>query len=126
MSCPGFVHRDRRSGCSTKTTFENKGTESTGTAGQKTACRESADTELRWNPRKIPDKSKGFPEISSWHTGTAGILPSDAAEISLVNPSRIGFSRKTELLFRIAEEPILPNIGLKHLWWANKRFCFGF
>ena len=29
------------------------------------------DTELRWNPRKIPDKSKGFPEISSWHTGTA-------------------------------------------------------
>ena len=81
------------------------------------------DTELRWNPRKIPDKSKGFPEISSWHTGTAGILPSDAAEISLVNPSRIGFSRKTELLFRIAEEPILPNIGLKHLWWANKRFA---
>lgn len=81
------------------------------------------DTELRWNPRKIPNKSKGYPEISSWHTGTAGIMPSDAAEISLFNSSRIGFSRKTELLFRIAEEPVLPNIGLKHLWWSNKRFA---
>ena len=73
------------------------------------------DTELRWDPRRLPSKSKGFPEISAWHTGTAGIVASDAAEISLFNPTRIGFSKRTEILFRIAEEPFLPNIGLKHL-----------
>lgn len=85
--------------------------------------KEQPDTELRWDTRKISNKSKGYPEISSWHTGTAGIIPSDAAEISLFNPTRIGFSKKTELLFRIAEEPFLPNIGLKHSWWGNKHFA---
>ena len=24
------------------------------------------DTELRWDPRRLPSKSKGFPEISAW------------------------------------------------------------
>jgi len=80
------------------------------------------DTELRWDPRQLPAKSKGYPEISAWHTGTTGIIASDAAEISLFNPVRIGFSKKTEWLFRLAEEPFLPNVGLKHLWWAGKRF----
>ena len=79
-------------------------------------------TDLRWDPRKLSAKSKGHPEISSWHTGTTGIIASDAAEISLFNPTRIGFTKKTELLFRIAEQVILPNIGLKHSWWRNKRF----
>ena len=82
------------------------------------------DTELRWDPRRLPSKSKGFPEISAWHTGTAGIVASDAAEISLFNPTRIGFSKRTEILFRIAEEPFLPNIGLKHRWWGNRRFAW--
>lgn len=81
-----------------------------------------SDTELRWDPRQIPSKSKGIPEVSAWHTGTAGIIASDAAEISLFNPSRIGFSKKTEWLFRIAEEPFLPNVGLKHHWLGKKRF----
>ena len=82
------------------------------------------DTELRWDPRRLPSKSKGFPEISAWHTGTAGIVASDAAEISLFNPTRIGFSKRTEILLRIAEEPFLPNIGLKHRWWGNRRFAW--
>lgn len=76
----------------------------------------------KWLQREIPGKSKGVPVVSSWHTGTAGIIASDAAELSLFNPSRIGFSRSTELLFRIAEEPFLPNFGLKHRWWGNDRF----
>ena len=80
------------------------------------------DTELRWDPRRLPSKSKGFPEISAWHTGTAGIVASDAAEISLFNPTRIGFSKRTEILFRIAEEPFLPNIGLKHRWWGYSTY----
>lgn len=78
--------------------------------------------EQRWDPRSLPRKSKGVPEVSSWHTGTAGILAGDAAEISLFNQSRIGFSRSTELLFRIAEEPFLPNIGFKHRWWGKHKF----
>lgn len=77
--------------------------------------------EERWNPRTLPIKSKGIPEVSAWHTGTAGIIASDAAEISLFNASRIGFSKSTELLFRIAEEPFLPNIGLKHRWWGKHK-----
>lgn len=80
-------------------------------------------TEQRWDPRKIPAKSKGLPEISAWHAGTAGVIASDQAEISLIQVTRIGFTAKTELLFRIAEEPFLPNIGLKHKWWANRRFA---
>lgn len=82
-------------------------------------------TELRWDPRKLPSKSKGYPEISAWHTGTTGIIASDAAEISLFNTSRIGFSKNTELLFRIAEEAFLPNAGLKHFWWGNRHFSLG-
>ncbi len=78
------------------------------------AARQSA-TELRWDPRELPNKSKGYPELSAWHTGTTGIIASDAAEISLFSPTRVGFSKRTELLFRIAEEPFLPNAGLKHL-----------
>ncbi len=85
------------------------------------AARQSA-TELRWDPRELPNKSKGYPELSAWHTGTTGIIASDAAEISLFSPTRVGFSKRTELLFRIAEEPFLPNAGLKHLWWSGKRF----
>ena len=88
---------------------------------QKKDGRQSKDDRL-WIEREIPGKSKGVPIVSSWHTGTAGIIHSDAAELSLFNPSRIGFSEKTELLFRIAEEPFLPNIGLKHRWWGNDRF----
>lgn len=84
--------------------------------------KEQPDTELRWDARQIPSKSQGYPEISAWHTGTTGIIASDAAEISLFNPTRIGFSAKTELLFRIVEEPFLPNLGLKHFYWGNKRF----
>lgn len=77
--------------------------------------------ELRWDVRTLPAKSKGFPEMSAWHAGTAGIIASDAAEISLFAPSRVGFSGKTELLFRIAEEVFLPNAGLKHAWWGSRR-----
>lgn len=84
---------------------------------------DQSGTDLRWDQRKIPSKSMGIPEISAWHTGTAGIIPSDAAEISLFNATRIGFSRQTELLFRIAEEAFLPNAGIKHSWWKNKRFA---
>lgn len=80
--------------------------------------------EDRWNPRDIPRKSKGIPEVSSWHAGTAGIIPSDAAEISLFNQTRIGFSKSMELLFRIAEEPFLPNIGLKHRWGGGNKLVF--
>ena len=65
------------------------------------AARQSA-TELRWDPRELPNKSKGYPELSAWHTGTTGIIASDAAEISLFSPTRVGFSKRTELLFRIA------------------------
>lgn len=90
---------------------------------QKRAGR-SGKAEDRWDPRRIPGKSKGIPEVSSWHTGTAGIIASDAAEISLFNPTRVGFSRKTELLFRIGEEAFLPNVGLKHLWWSSNRLFF--
>lgn len=77
--------------------------------------------EERWNPRTLPVKSKGIPEVSAWHTGTAGIIAGDAAELSLFNQSRIGFSKSTELLFRIAEEPFLPNIGLKHRWGGKHK-----
>lgn len=80
------------------------------------------ETEMRWDPRDVPGKSLGKPEISAWHTGTTGIIASDAAEISLFNPTRVGFSKQTELLFRIAEEPFLPNVGLKHRWWSGERF----
>ncbi|MEG2341170.1 MAG: hypothetical protein RSB69_10535 [Odoribacter sp.] len=82
------------------------------------------DIEWRWDPRRLPATSKGVPDISAWHTGTAGILPSDAAELSLFNPSRIGFAKRTELLFRVAEEPFLPNIGLKHHWLGKKKLFF--
>lgn len=81
-----------------------------------------AKDERQWHERTLSLKSKGVPEISPWHTGTAGIIPQDAAELSLFNASRIGFSKSTELLFRIGEEPFLPNIGLKHRWWGNDRF----
>ncbi len=80
------------------------------------------EIELRWNTHKLMEKSKGYPEISAWHSGTAGIIAADAAEISLFNPTRIGFTRRIELLFRMAEEPFMPNVGLKHAWWGNKRF----
>lgn len=82
-------------------------------------------TELRWNPRQIPSKSKGYPDISAWHAGTAGIVASDGAELNLFQVSRIGFSKHTELLFRVAEEPFLPNVGVKHLWAESKRFFLG-
>lgn len=80
--------------------------------------------ELRWDVREIPHTSKGVPEVSAWHAGTAGVIASDAAEISLFRQSRIGFSKNAELLFRLAEEPFLPNIGMKYRWWHNKRFAF--
>lgn len=79
--------------------------------------------ESRWLQNPLNPKSSGVPEISAWHTGTAGVIPSDAAELSLFNPSRIGFTKKTELLFRIGEEWLLPNAGLKHAWWRNDRFA---
>lgn len=78
--------------------------------------------ENKWLQGSLPSKSKGVPVVSSWHTGTAGIIGSDAAELSLFNASRIGFTKKTELLFRIGEEWLLPNFGLKHRWWGNDRF----
>lgn len=78
--------------------------------------------EQRWDVRSIPVKSKGVPEVSAWHTGTAGIIADDAAEISLFNQSRIGFSKSTELLFRLTEEPFLPNFGLKHRWCGRRSF----
>lgn len=89
---------------------------------KRTVDKQPQPEELRWDVHTLPAKSKGFPELSAWHAGTAGIIASDAAEISLFAPSRIGFSRKTELLFRIAEEIFLPNAGLKHAWWGNRRF----
>lgn len=101
-----------------------KSKEEKGAAEQirKRAKDQETTVEERWDPRTLSGKSKGVPEISAWHTGTAGIIPADAAEISLFNQSRIGFSRSTELLFRIAEEPFLPNIGLKHRWCGKNRF----
>lgn len=74
---------------------------------------------LKWN---ISRKSKGVANVSSWHTGTAGIIADDAAELSLFNPSRIGFTKNTELLVRIGEEFIMPNFGIKHRWWQPGRF----
>lgn len=88
---------------------------------EKRSIEQATVEEERWDPRPLPVKSKGVPEVSSWHTGTAGIIAGDAAEISLFNQSRIGFSPNTELLFRIAEEPFLPNIGLKHRWWGKHK-----
>lgn len=76
----------------------------------------------QWLQRNIPSRSKGTPVTSSWHTGTAGIIKSDGAELSLFNPSRVGMTKNTELLFRIGEEWILPNVGFKHRWWGNDRF----
>lgn len=78
----------------------------------------------QWQPHQLPGKSKGFPVISPWHSGTAGIIKNNGAELSLFNPSRIGMTKNTELLFRIGEEWVLPNIGIKHRWWGNDRFIF--
>lgn len=80
--------------------------------------------ENKWLQRTLPGKSKGVPVISAWHSGTAGIIPGNSAELSLFNPSRIGFTKNTELLFRIGEEWFLSNAGLKHRWWGNDRFVF--
>ena len=79
--------------------------------------------EVKWLPRDNQIHSKGRPIISPGHTGTAGIIKNDGAELSLFNPSRIGMTENTELLFRIGEECILPNIGIKHRWWKNDRFA---
>lgn len=76
----------------------------------------------KWLQRDNAVRSKGRPVISAWHTGTAGIIKNDGAELSLFNTSRVGMTEKTELLFRIGEEWILPNAGIKHRWWGNDRF----
>lgn len=81
--------------------------------------------ELKWDAHRLSVKSKGYPEISAWHPGTTGIIASDGAEISLLGQTRIGFTKKTELLFRVAEEPFVPNIGLKHFWIGNTHLSFG-
>ncbi len=80
--------------------------------------------DVRWDQKKLPKKSKGIPVISLRHAGTAGIIASNAAELNLVNQSRIGFSENTELLFRVAEEFVMPNMGLKHRWWRNHTMAF--
>lgn len=77
--------------------------------------------ENRWLQQEIPGKSKGMPVTPSWHTGTAGIIKSDGAELSFFNTSRIGMTKSTELLLRIAEEAVMPNIGLKHKWLNGRR-----
>ncbi len=76
----------------------------------------------KWLQRDNAIRSKGRPVVSAWHSGTAGIIKNDGAELSLFNVSRIGMTEKTELLFRIGEEWILPNVGIKHRWWGNDRF----
>lgn len=83
-------------------------------------AQESKD-ENRWLQREIPGKSKGMPVTSSWHSGTAGIIKSDGAELSLFHTSRIGMTKSTELLLRIGEEAVMPNIGLKHKWLSGRR-----
>lgn len=118
LLCVGMVQAQRKLPAESK---EQKKIEKQ--AVKKNRNKEHPETELRWNPRKLPNKSRGLPEISAWHTGTAGIIAPDAAEISLFNSTRIGFSKKTELLFKIAEEPILPNFGLKHLWWNSRHLA---
>lgn len=80
--------------------------------------------ENQWLQRDIPGKSKGQPITSSWHAGTAGILKSNGAELSLFSPSRIGMTKSTELLLRIGEEWLLPNIGIKHRWIGGERLIF--
>lgn len=76
----------------------------------------------RWLQRNNPLRSKGTPITSAWHTGSAGIIKSDGAELSLFNTSRVGMTKNTELLFRIGEEWILPNAGIKHRWLGKERF----
>lgn len=89
---------------------------------QETA-QERMEKTLMWNPRQAKYRKHGLTEVSPWHNGTAGILASRQGEISLLAPTRIGFSRKTEWLFRIVEMPFLPNVGLKHQWWKNRRLA---
>lgn len=79
---------------------------------------------LMWDPRQAHPRKHRPPVPTVWQTGSAGIIPSEQGEISLFTPSRIGFSKQTEWLVRIAEMPFLPNIGLKHRWWGNRRFVF--
>lgn len=81
-----------------------------------------AQDAVKWLQRDNAIRSKGRPVVSAWHTGTAGIIKNDGAELSLFNTSRVGMTEKTELLFRIGEEWILPNVGIKHRWWGNDRF----
>lgn len=114
LSCSQMLSAQRRL---PKQTKEEKAVEK----AQKKQEKRPVD-ENKWLQRELPGKSKGVPVISAWHTGTAGIIPSNSAELSLFNPSRIGFTKSTELLFRIGEEWLLPNAGLKHRWWGNNRF----
>ena len=81
-----------------------------------------AQDAVKWLQRDNAIRSKGRPVVSAWHTGTAGIIKNDGAELSLFNTSRVGMTEKTELLFRIGEEWILPNVGIKHRWWGNDFF----
>ncbi len=74
----------------------------------------------RWLNRERSSR-QGSPELSAWHSGTAGIIRSNAAELNLTSPSKIGFSKNTELLLRIGEELFLPNIGIRRRWWHNDR-----
>lgn len=78
----------------------------------------------KWLQRDNVRRSKGRPVVSAWHSGTAGIIKSDGAELTLFDVSRIGMTEKSELLFRIGEEWILPNAGIKHRWRGNDRFIF--
>lgn len=82
-----------------------------------------AQEEIQWLPRNYPSRSKGRPVIFPWHTGTAGIIKNDGAELSLFNASRIGMTEDTELLYRLGEEWFLPNVGLKHRWWKSDRLA---
>lgn len=87
------------------------------------AVQDMTERSLMWDPRRARHKKHGLTEVSPWHAGTAGIIAPEQAEISLFGPTRIGFSQSTEWLFRIAEMPFLPNIGMKHRWWKNRRFA---
>lgn len=42
-----------------------------------------AQDAVKWLQRDNAIRSKGRPVVSAWHTGTAGIIKNDGAELSL-------------------------------------------
>ncbi|MDR1755858.1 MAG: hypothetical protein LBR65_02725 [Culturomica sp.] len=83
-------------------------------------AQQTGEDNSRWLNREQSSRH-GSPELSAWHTGTAGIIRSDAAELNLTSPSKIGFSKNTELQLRIGEELFMPNIGIRRRWRHNER-----